>query len=134
MAHEIRAIYTLWIREVKRFSRQKSRIMGMIIQPLIFLFFIGKGMSSSLPMAGDMDFLKFIYPGIIGMTLLMPSIGNGISLVMDREFGFLKEILVAPVSRTSISIGKALGGGTVSLIGGTIVLFLSPFVGISLSF
>lgn len=133
MAHEIRAIYTLWIREVKRFSRQKSRIMGMVIQPLIFLFFIGKGMSSSLPMAGNMDFLKFVYPGIIGMTLLMPSIGNGISLVMDREFGFLKEILVAPVSRTSISIGKALGGGTVSLIGGTIVLFLSPFVGISLS-
>ena len=133
MAHELRAIYTLWIREIKRFARQKSRIMGMVIQPLIFLFFIGKGMSSSLPMTGNMDYLKFVYPGIIGMALLMPSIGSGISLVMDREFGFLKEILVAPVSRTSISIGKALGGGTVSLIGGIIVLFLASFVGISLS-
>lgn len=133
MAHELRAIYTLWIREIKRFFRQKSRIMGMVTQPLIFLFFIGKGMSSSLPMTGNMDYLKFVYPGIIGMALLMPSIGSGISIVMDREFGFLKEILVAPVSRTSISIGKALGGGTVSLIGGIIVLFLAPFVGISLS-
>lgn len=86
MDHELRAIYTLWIREIKRFFRQKSRIMGMVIQPLIFLFFIGKGMSSSLPMTGNMDYFKFIYPGIIGMALLMPSIGSGISLVMDREF------------------------------------------------
>jgi len=130
--HEMRAVYTLWLREIKRFYREKTRIIGMVMQPLLFLFLIGTGLSASL-MEGEFDYVRFMYPGIICMTLLFTSVFSGLSVVRDREFGFLKEVMVAPITRTSIALGKTFGGSSVALLGGMILLFLSPLVGVTLS-
>ena len=133
MKHELLAIYTLWLRELKRFYRQKSRIFGMIMQPLLFLFLIGTGLANSLAASAGFDYLEFMYPGIICMTLLFTSVFSGLSIVRDREFGFLKEVMVAPISRISIALGKTFGGSSVAVLQGTLLLLLSPIVGISLS-
>jgi ABC-2 type transport system permease protein len=126
---EIRGIYTLWLREVKRYLRDRVRIISSFVQPVLWLLIFGSGMRFSGNI-GDLNYQEFLFPGIVGQTLLFTSMLMGISVIWDREFGFLKEILVAPVSRVSIFLGKMLGDSTDALIQGLIVLILGLILGI----
>lgn len=108
------AVYILWLREIKRFLRSKSRIIGSLAFPSLILIIIGSGLNPVFTMGG-LKYSEFLAPGMIGMVLLFSSISFGIMIIWDRQFGFLKEILVAPISRTSIILGKALGGVTTSM-------------------
>ena len=127
------AIYILWLRDLKRYWYDKPRIFASLGQPLLFLFVLGTALSPGYQGTAGINFSEFIFPGIITMTVLFTSIFSAISIVWDREFGFLKEVLVAPVSRWSIVIGKAFGGSTVAVIQGCLMLFLAPLVGVKLS-
>jgi len=110
------------------------RMVGAITLPLLFLFVFGAGFGARMGFLGPgIDFTQFIFPGVIGMTVLMSSFMAGMSVVWDREFGFLKEVLVAPVSRASVAVGKTLGSATVALLQGVIILLFAPLIGVSLS-
>lgn len=123
---EYEAIYTIWLREVIRYFRAKERIIGSIMQPLLWFLIFGAGIGASIQFRGlGINFLAFLAPGIVTMTLLFTSVFSGVSVIWDREFGFLKEILVAPVSRISIVLGKALGGATTALLQGLIIIVLA---------
>jgi len=127
----LRAVYVLWLREMKRYFRAKSRILGSLAVPFFFLAFLGMGFNRmAVPgVAKDVQYIKYLVPGIIGMSLLFQSIFAGLSVLWDREFGFLKEIMVAPVSRVSIVLGRIAGGMTAALIQGSLVMIVSLFVG-----
>jgi len=127
------AVYVIVAREFKKFVREKTRLISTIARPLIWLFFVGGGLSGLIPERNGVTYLQFIYPGIIGMTILFSSIFSAISIIWDKEFGYMKEILVAPVSRSSIVFGKALSGTIVSMIQVAIILVICPFIGISIS-
>jgi len=131
---EANAVYVLVAREFKKFVREKSRLISTIARPLIWLFLVGGGMSRLVGpgMAMGVTYMQFIFPGILGMTVLFSSIFSSISIIWDKEFGFMKEILVAPVSRFSIVIGKALSGTLISVIQAAIILALFPVLGIHL--
>ena len=123
------AVYTIWLRNVKRYLRSKSRIIGSLAQPLFFLVVLGFGLNSiSIPGATG-GYLKFVIPGIIAMTVLFTSIFSGIQVIWDKQFGFLKETLVAPISRLSIMFGQTIGGATTALIQGLIILVVSFIIG-----
>jgi ABC-2 type transport system permease protein len=128
-------IYTIWLREMIRYVRSKSRIVSSLAMPIVWLALLGNAIggmvrnSEFLP--GGMNYVQFIAPGIIGMTILFTSVFAGISIIFDREFGFLKEILVAPVSRLSIVLGKAFGGTTTAMIQGMIMFVLALLLGVS---
>jgi ABC-2 type transport system permease protein len=127
------AIYTIWERELIRYWRDKIRIVTTLIQPLMFLAIFGTGLRSALASSSlGIDFLKFMYPGIIAVNVMGVAFFSTISTVWDREFGFLKEILVAPVSRTSIVLGKVLGATTIAATQALLLLILAPLIGISL--
>ncbi len=137
MKKELTGIYTVWLRDIKRYLRDKPRIIGSFAQPILFLFVLGTGIASSFSVfgsGGGKDFLNFMFPGIVGMTVLFTSFFSAMSIVWDREFGFLREILVAPVSRTSIVIGKLLGGSTIAMVQGSIILLFGPLLGIPINF
>jgi ABC-2 type transport system permease protein len=119
----------MWLRELKRYSRSKSRIIGSLGQPLLFLLALGYGLGPVFQKAGQGSFINFLAPGIIGMSIIFTSIFSGIQVIWDRQFGFLKETMVAPVSRFNIMIGRTLGGATIATIQGVIVLFLSLIPG-----
>jgi ABC-2 type transport system permease protein len=123
------AIYVLWLREMKRFVRAKSRVVGMLGMPLFFLVFMGLGFSNIPGLPGDIDYIHFLVPGIIGMGLLFTSVFAGLSVLWDKEFGFLKEIMVAPVSRLSIVLGRTAGNATTALIQGILILAISAIMG-----
>lgn len=123
------AIYILWLRQLKRYSRSKARIVGSIGQPLLFLVALGFGFGPIYAKAGQGNYIQFLAPGIIAMGILFTAVFNGIEIIWDRQFGFLKETLVAPVSRFNIMIGRSLGGATVSVLQGIIVLLISLLVG-----
>jgi len=125
------AIYVLWMREMKRWWRAKSRIVGSLAMPLFFLVFLGLGFRKmTIPgLAGDVDYIRFLVPGIIGMSILFSSTFGGLSVLWDREFGFLKEIMVAPVSRVSIVLGRIAGGATTALIQAVLILAISYIMG-----
>jgi len=125
------AIYVLWLREMKRFVRAKSRIIGMLAMPLLFLSFMGMGFSGMAisGLGGDVSYINFLVPGIIGMGMLFTSMFAGISVLWDREFGFLKEIMIAPVNRVSIVLGRIAGGATTALIQGVLILMISMVIG-----
>jgi len=127
---ELRGIYTLWLREVKRYGREKTRLVSSFIQPLLWLVIFGSGLRVTSVGTGGIDYQKFIFPGIIGQTLLFTSMFMGISVIWDREFGFLKEILVAPISRASVFVGKMLGGSTDAVIQGSFVFVFSFIVAV----
>ena len=132
--NNLRGVYTIWYRDILRFWHDKMRIISSIALPLLFLIVFGSGLSSRMGLLGPgIDFAQFIFPGIIGMTVLMSSFMAGVSLVWDREFGFLKEVLVAPISRISVAVGKALGAATVAMLQGIIILLFAPLIGVSLS-
>jgi ABC-2 type transport system permease protein len=128
------AIYVLWLREMTRFMRAKSRVIGTLGMPLFFMAFLGFGFSrAQLPnLPAGVNYIQFLVPGIVGMTLLFSSTFTGISVLWDREFGFLKEIMVAPVSRVSIVLGRIAGGATTSLIQGATILLLSIPLGFAI--
>ena len=133
MANTIDTIYTMWLRELKRFVKSKSRILGTGGQPLIWLAIVGVGFGSALgvgALVGGVPYITFMAPGIIGMTILFSSIFAGINVIFDKQFGFMKEILVAPVSRVGIVLGKIAGSATVSLIAALTVLVIVIIVGI----
>ena len=131
------AIGIILKRELIRYWRDKARIVGSLGFPLVFLFVFGSGLSGVMGSltgeAADIDFAQFIFPGIIAMNVFFTAIFSGISLVYDREFGVLKEVLVAPVSRAAIAFGKTLGGATVATIQGTLVFAFAPLVGVRLT-
>ena len=124
---ELTAVYVLWLREMKRYFRAKSRIFGSLAVPVFFLAFLGLGFNRmavpAVPENGG--YFAFLVPGILGMSLLFQSMFAGMSVLWDREFGFLKEIMVAPVSRTSIVLGRIAGGTTTSLIQAGLILLIS---------
>ncbi len=128
------AVYILWLRDLKRYWYDKARILASLGQPILFLFVLGTALSPSFSGPSGITFSEFIFPGIVTMTVLFTSIFSAISIVWDREFGFLKEVLVAPVSRWSIVTGKALGGSSIATFQGTIMLLLAPLVGVKLTF
>ena len=125
------AVYVLWLREMKRFVRAKSRIIGALAMPLFFLGFLGLGFSRmAVPGVGrDVNYIHFLVPGIIGMSLLFSSTFAGLSVLWDREFGFLKEIMVTPVNRVSIVVGRIAGGTTTALIQGLMLLVIAVILG-----
>lgn len=118
-------LYILWLRQMRRYFRSKSRILGAIGQPLLFLLALGYGLGAVYKQAGQGDYLQFLVPGIIVQTLLFSSVFWGMQILFDKRFGFLKELLVAPVSRLRILWGNALGGATISLIQAILVLLIA---------
>jgi ABC-2 type transport system permease protein len=126
-------IYVLWQRQLKRFYRQKSRVIGSIAQPLLFLVALGFGFGSIFQEAGRGSYIQFLVPGIIAMSILFSSIFSGIEIIWDKQFGFLKETLVAPVSRLRIMIGRTLGGATIAVLQGLLILIISFAFGFKLN-
>ncbi len=130
---QFRPIYVICLREFKKFFREKSRLLGTLARPVLWLFVVGNGMSALIRPQAGFSYLQFIFPGMIGMTILFASIFSSISIVWDREFGFMKEMLVAPISRLSIVVGKAISGTAISVAQAIIILVLIPFLGIRLT-
>jgi len=133
------AIEIVWYRDILRYLRDWVRIITSLMQPLLFLFIFGSGLASSFSPAGarpggvaGVSFQTFLFPGVVSMAVLFTAIFSAISIVWDREFGFLREMLVAPVSRTSIVLGKALGGSTIAMFQGTLMLVFAPLIGVRL--
>lgn len=126
---DMQALATIYRREMLHIWRDKLRLVGTLVQPMLFLLIMGNGLSPAIgTMAGGLDFKKFVFPGIIGMSIMFSSVFFGITVVWDREFGFLKEILAAPVRRYVIVLGKVLAGASISTIQGIIVLMLVPWL------
>src|SRR5437762_2627595 len=138
-AASLRAVYIIWYRDILRYWRDRWRLVASLAQPLLFLVVFGSGLSSSLGSGGvfgsrsGLSYIQFVFPGIIGMAILFTAIFGAMSIVWDREFGFLKEVLVAPIDRWAVAIGKSLGGTTQAMIQGLILLVLAPFVGVRLN-
>jgi len=122
-------IYILWLRQIKKYFRARSRIIGALGQPLLFLLAFGFGFGQIFRQAGQGDYIQFLGPGIIMMSVLFTAVFSGIDIIWDRQFGFLKETLVAPVPRWQIMLGKTLGGATVAAFQGLIVFILALIVG-----
>lgn len=135
MGSEFNTIYHLWKRELIRYYRVKSRIIGSLAMPIFFLAFLGLGLGSAFATVQGIEgsYIDFMAPGMIGMVLLFSSMFSGITVIMDKQFGILKEILVAPVSRFSVVIGKALGGTTTAIIQGILVLLIVMVMGIGIN-
>jgi ABC-2 type transport system permease protein len=127
LRHQVRAATVVWQREMIRFGRDRSRIVSSLIQPVLFLFVLGTGLSSLLS-TGEVDFRTFLFPGVLAMSVLFTAAFAGISIVWDREFGFLREMLVAPVGTTAIMTGKCLGGATVATLQSLVILALAGLV------
>ena len=131
IAHDLRAIKVVLHRETLRFLNDRTRLISMLLQPVLWLFVVGTGISSLIDVATPgVDFRTFMYPGMIAMTVIMTGMFSAGSVVWDREFGFLREMLVAPVSRSAIVIGKCLGGALVATVQGVIILALAGLVGV----
>src|SRR5436189_3424797 len=122
-------VYMLWLRQIKRYFRSRSRIVGSLGQPLLFLLALGFGFGPVFRRAGQGDYIQFLAPGVIAMTVLFSAIFSGIELIWDRQFGFLKETMVAPVPRVTIMIGRTLGGATTAILQGLIVAIVCAIAG-----
>jgi ABC-2 type transport system permease protein len=133
MRDELAAIGVVWHRELLRFSRNRLRMVTSLVQPLLFLFILGSGLSNMLPSSGNVNFKTFMFPGIIAMTIFFTALSSALSIVWDREFGFLREMLVAPVRRGAIVLGKCAGGATVATIQGVVILALAGVVDVPYS-
>jgi ABC-2 type transport system permease protein len=129
----MRAVWILWLRQLKRYSRSPARVVGSLGQPLLFLFALGFGFGPIFARAGHGDYLAFMAPGIIAMGIIFTAVFGGIEIIWDRQFGFLKETLVAPVPRLLIVLGRTLGGATTALLQGGIVFAICLFAGLPVS-
>lgn len=128
-------MYVIWLRDIKRFIRARSRLLGNVVQPFFFLAILGFGFGSAV-MPGipvGFRFLDFLTPGIVAMSVLFSSIFAGVSVLWDKQFGFLQEVLVAPVSRLSIVLGRTLGGATTALVQGFIILGIALALGVKMT-
>jgi len=125
----MKVIYILWLREVKKYSRSRVQIFASLGSPIMYLGVLGFGLGPIFRKAGEGSYLQFMAPGVIGMTVLFTSMFSGIALLWDRQFGFLKETLVAPVPRLWIMMGRTLGGATVSMFQGLLILVISVIAG-----
>lgn len=125
----MRTIYILWLRQIKRYFRSRARMIGSLGQPLLFLVALGFGFGPIYQKAGGGNYIQFLAPGVIAMGILFTAVFSGIEIIWDRQFGFLKETLVAPVSRVTIMIGRTLGGATVACLQGIIVFGMTLAVG-----
>ena len=128
----IQVIYTIWLRDFKAFFRERGRMIGMIGQPLLYLLILGPGIASGLTLnqAPGVGYLQFMFPGIMAMSVLFTSMFSAISIIWDREFGFLKAVLVAPVPSWAVAVGKILGGATIAVLQSMILLLVAPLAGI----
>jgi ABC-2 type transport system permease protein len=134
ITEQFRGIWVIAYRDLLRFLQERARLLSTFAMPILFLVIFGAGFKNMMgPMAPGVDYVQFIYPGIIAMTILMGSLMSGLSIVWDREFGFLREVLVAPLSRGSIVLGKVVGSAIVSLGQAVIMLVLAPFLQVELS-
>ncbi|SES38620.1 ABC transporter permease [Salisediminibacterium halotolerans] len=133
-------VLAIWQRDITKFFRDKARLFGSFTMPVLFLLIFGGGMSGTMEtmMAGNMgetaadfNYIEFVFPGIVSMTLLMTSVFSALSIIEDKDFGYMKEILVSPVSRISIAVGKMFGAASVATIQGVILFALIPFLGLS---
>lgn len=140
----LKGIYTIWLRDLLRFIREPARIFGSLGGPILYLFVLGGGLASSMgggmgaaasqaPAGFGFDFRQFVFPGVLAMTVLFTAMFSAVSIVWDREFGFLKEVMVAPVSRTAVALGKVIGGSTIAMLQGAIILLLAPLIGVKLT-
>jgi ABC-2 type transport system permease protein len=129
------AIYVIWLRDLKRFIRARSRLLGNIVQPFFFLSILGFGLGSAIfpGIPSQHRFIDFLTPGIVAMAVLFSSVFSGVSVLWDKQFGFLQEVLVAPVSRLSIVIGRIFGGATTALIQGFVILAIALILGVKIS-
>src|SRR6476469_10896099 len=125
----MRVIYILWLREVKKYLRSRTQIIASLGSPIMYLGVLGFGLGPIFRKAGEGSYLQFMAPGVIGMTVLFTSMFSGIALLWDRQFGFLKETLVAPVPRLWIMMGRTLGGATVAILQGTLILIVCLIAG-----
>ena len=123
------AIYILWLRELKRYVRSRVQIVVSLGQPCLYLLALGFGLGPVFKQAGHGSYLQFMAPGVVGMTVLFSSVFSGIAMLWDRQFGFLKETLVAPVSRMQIMVGRTLGGATVAILQGILILIICLIAG-----
>jgi ABC-2 type transport system permease protein len=133
LKNNLHGVYIIWYRDILRFWRDRTRVLTSMAMPILYLVIFGTGIGSFLGRGGDFDYIAFIYPGIICMVVVLGSIMSGITVVFDREFGFLKEVLVAPISRTAVALGKAMGGATIASAQGLIMLVFIPFVDVEMS-
>src|SRR6266699_1489964 len=123
------AIYILWLRELKKYTRSRAQIVASLGQPLLYLLVLGFGLGPVFQKAGNGSYLQFVAPGVISMTILFSAIFSGIAMLWDRQFGFLKETLVAPVPRIEVMIGRTLGAATVAVIQGLLVAIVCSIAG-----
>lgn len=133
LLRNFRAMIMVWRRDIIRLFRMPTRIITGIAQPILFLFVLGAGLESAVGVNGaaGVDYQQYLFPGILAMSVLTSALFSAIAIVWDREFGFLREMLVAPVHRSTLVLGKALGGGSVSVIQGLVLVVLAPIVGVS---
>ena len=130
----LQVVRVIWMREVLIYFRDRPRMISAFIMPIMMLVMFGEGLGNSIAtLPGDIGYRQFIFPGMVAMIVLMNSVFSGVSIVTDRQFGFLREILVAPVSRTAICIGKISGGATVSLVNGIVMFVMAPILGIDIT-
>src|SRR5919202_5763328 len=123
------AIYILWLRELKRYSRSRAQVFASLGSPILYLVALGFGLGPVFRRAGEGSYLQFVAPGVIGMTVLFTAMFSGIALLWDRQFGFLKETLVAPVPRLQVMLGRTMGGATVAMLQGTLILIVCLIAG-----
>src|SRR4051794_34637565 len=128
VADDVRAVRMIWKRELIRFGRNRTRMITALAQPVIYLFILGTGLSQLIPGNSGIDYRTFMFPGVLAMTVLFTAIFSALSIVWDREFGFLREMLVAPVRRSALVLGKCLGGATVATLQGSVMLVFMAFV------
>ncbi|MHB8481986.1 MAG: ABC transporter permease [Nitrospiria bacterium] len=134
MKQNLNGVFVIWLRDVRKFFRDRPRMIGATVQPALYLLILGTGLSRGFGSLNtgygkpNENYLHFIYPGIIAMTLLFTSVFSAISIVWDREVGFLKEVMVAPISRWALAVGKTLGGSTVSMFQGCLMLVFAPLI------
>jgi len=129
--NDLRAIRIVWLRDLIRYWRDKPRMIASVLQPALYLFVFGTGMGAGMRPTGGIDLRVFLYPGVMAMATLFTCFFSAGSIVWDREFGFMREMLVAPVRRYAIIVGKAFGGATAGMAQGVLVLAFGPLIGVS---
>ena len=133
-ASPLRVIRVIWLREVLAYSRDRTRLVSSLIMPLLMIVIFGEGFGRSVDTFEEgINYRQFIYPGVVAMTVLTTSVFQGVTIIWDREFGFLREMLVAPISRSAIGVGKLLGGASIAVVQASLLFVLAPILGVSLS-
>jgi ABC-2 type transport system permease protein len=127
---DVEAIAMLCQRDLVRYLRERAQLYGSLARTVVWLFVLGAGLRGSVSVPGGISYLEFVFPGMLAMAVIFASLQSAISIIFDREFGFLKEILVAPIPRTSVAIGKALAGASIATLQGAVVFFFAPFAGL----